>query len=821
MQIPRATYRLQFHKGFRLPDALALVPYLHDLGISHLYASPLFKATANSLHGYDVTDYNQLNPELGTEADLEKLAHALHAKKMGLVLDIVPNHMGIATPENGWWWDVLMNGQRSRFAGHFDIDWKPLDKELHGKIAVPVLGAEYETVLDRGELQLMFEHGRIILGYHEHRFPIAPKTASKLPAGPDALKAVNTDHRALDELIRLQPYRLMHYERGDRQLNYRRFFAISTLAAVCVEEERIFAATHALLGRWLERGWLDGLRVDHPDGLRDPLEYLERLRRLAPEAWIVVEKILEPGESMPDAWPVQGTTGYDFLIRLNENFIDPEAEPALNAFYESFTGEASDYAKLLFEKKREVIANLFGAEMNRVVGLLARIAALRAVSQNYERAQLHEAVAAIIARFPVYRTYLKPGQAPSAADMAAVKRAVHLACEDRPDLPAELFAFIDALLLKPQRGTAARNFTARFQQLTSAVMAKGAEDTAFYSFNRFVSQNEVGGEPLKLGAQPAALHQFLQHQQMAWPHTQLATSTHDTKRAEDVRARINVISEAPELWSPAVQRWAQMNACHRENNLPDRNTEYLFYQTLTGAWPLTEDRAQHYMEKAVREAGVHTTWKQRNEAYEKAVRKFVSETLRDPEFTTDLEHWVGRLADAAAVNTVAQTLIKLTAPGVPDIYQGCELPDYSLVDPDNRRPVDFNVRRTSLETAAGLTADQAWERRQTGLAKLWIIQRALKLRARIPGWHHFGYEPILATGEKAAHVFAFIRGGQILTAVPRLWLKLNGDWQDTSLDLPEGIWVSEFTGQSFQGKVPAGELLKSLPAALLVRKENA
>jgi (1->4)-alpha-D-glucan 1-alpha-D-glucosylmutase len=307
---------------------------------------------------------------------------------------------------------------------------------------------------------------------------------------------------------------------------------------------------------------------------------------------------------------------------------------------------------------------------------------------------------------------------------------------------------------------------------------------------------------------------------MAWPQTQLASSTHDTKRAEDVRARLNVLSEIPELWSQTVQRWSQMNACHRDENLPDRNTEYLFYQTLAGAWPLTGDRAQQYLEKAVREAGMHTSWKARNPGYEAAVKKFVSETLRDPEFTTDLEHWAARLADAAAINSLAQTLIKLTAPGVPDIYQGCELPDFSLVDPDNRRPVDFARRQNLLETAGTLTPDQAWERRQEGLAKIWLIQKTLKLRARLPGWHHFGYEPVRASGATAAHVSAFARGGQILTVVPRFWLKLNRDWQDTRIELPDGVWLSEFTGEQFLGAVPVAELFRSFPAALLVRKEN-
>jgi (1->4)-alpha-D-glucan 1-alpha-D-glucosylmutase len=820
MQIPRATYRCQFNKTFRLADALALAPYLYELGISHIYASPLFKAAPNSQHGYDVCDFNQLNPEIGTEADLEKLATALHAEKMGLILDIVPNHMGIASPENLWWWDVLTHGEKSRFAAHFDIDWKPSDKDLHGKILAPILGAEYETLLNQGEFQLLFEQGKFVLGYHEHRLPIAPKTAAKLPKDAAALKAFNADFAALDKLIRLQHYHLAFHEHGDARLNYRRFFAVSSLAAVCVEDENTFAATHALLRRWLEKGWLDGLRVDHPDGLRDPAGYLQRLRALAPDAWIVVEKILEPGESLPASWPVQGTTGYDFLNLVNGLFIDPDAEPAFTSLYASFTGEPADYPALLVEKKREVLKTLLAAELNRLTGLLARIAAERADSKKISRAQLQEALAAVIARFPVYRSYIVASAPGQPSDIAAIKLAVHLACEDRKDLPPEIFAFIHAVLLKPRRGTAARNFVARFQQLTGAVMAKGAEDTVFYCFNRFASLNEVGGDPKKFGLNPEEFHQSLQRQRMEWPHSQLTTSTHDTKRAEDVRARLNLLSEIPELWAQAVQRWSAMNACHRENHFPDRNAEYLFYQTLAGAWPLSEDRAQAYMEKASHEAKQHTNWTRRNEHYEKVLRKFVAEVLRDPEFTTDLEHFTSRFADAGAVNSLAQTLIKLTAPGVPDIYQGGELWDFSLVDPDNRRPVDFALRQNLLKEAGSVSAEKAWERRAEGLPKLWLIQKTLKRRAQIADYSNLNYEPMFAHGAKAGHVLAFSRGGRVVTIVPRFPLKLDNDWSDTGLDLPAGGWRNEFTGEIFKGEIRLGNLFQKFPVALLGKEHD-
>ena len=612
---------------------------------------------------------------------METLANALHEKKMGLVLDIVPNHMGIASPENLWWWDVLTNGEKSRFAPHFDIDWKPSDKDLRGKVLVPILGGHYESILKQGELQLLFEKERFVLGYHEHRLPVAPKTVARLFADATALKAFNSDFTALDRLIRRQHYQLAFHEHGDSRLNYRRFFAISSLAAVRVEDKKIFEATHSLLRRWLEKGFIDGLRVDHPDGLRDPEKYLRSLRALAPNAWVIVEKILEPGESLPSSWPVQGTTGYDFLNEVNGLFIDTTAENAFTEFYAKFTGERADYAVLLMEKKRAVLKTLLAAELNRLTGLLVAIATRGAAVKKFSREQFHESLAEVVICFPVYRSYMTEGRAGEAEDIAVIKSAAHLARENRKDLPPEIFAFIHALLMKPQRGAKARNFVARFQQLTGAVMAKGAEDTAFYCFNRFVSQNEVGGNPNKFGSSPDDFHKFIQRQKNEWPYSQVTTSTHDTKRAEDVRARLNVLSEIPELWAQAVGRWSAMNACHRENNFPDRNAEYLFYQTLVGAWPLSEDRAQAYMEKASHEAKQHTDWTKHNTQYESALKKFISETLRDPEFTTDLEHFINQISEAAVVNSLAQTLIKLTAPGVPDIYQGDELLDFSLVDP--------------------------------------------------------------------------------------------------------------------------------------------
>lgn len=820
MRIPRATYRLQFNEHFRLTDALALVPYLDGLGVSHIYASPLFKAAPHSTHGYDVCDYSQLNPELGTEADLERLAEALHARKMGLVVDIVPNHMGIASPENSWWWDVLAHGRKSRFAACFDIDWKPAEKELQGKVLVPILGNEYEAVLKQGELQVTFENQGFVLKYYEHKFPIAPKTAARLPKDAAALKSFNSDSAALDQLIQQQHYRLAYYEHGDVKVNYRRFFAVSTLAAVSVEDEATFEATHALLRKWLDRGWVDGLRVDHPDGLREPLEYLRKLRLMAPDAWIVVEKILETEESLPRLWPVQGTTGYDFLNQVNGVFIDSSAEKSLTDLYAEFTGEPTNYGTLLIEKKRRVLKTLLVAELNRLSGQLVAAAARSEAAREFSEVQLREAVAEVIACFPVYRSYITESDAPGMRDVAVIKTAVHLACENRKDLPVEVFAFIDALLIKPQRGVSARNFVARFQQLTGAVMAKGAEDTAFYCFNRFVSLNEVGGNPGRFGVTVEEFHHYLQKQRNDWPCSQLTTSTHDTKRSEDARARLNVLSEIPELWKDTVQRWSAMNSSRHANDFPDRNAEYLFYQALVGVWPVSEDRMQAYMEKAVHEAKQHTDWTKRNAPYEEALRNFIKGTLHDAKFIDDLEQFINRISEAAAVNSLAQTLIKLTAPGVPDIYQGCELWDFSLVDPDNRRPVDFALRQKLVRGIETVSAEDAWKRRAEGFAKLWLIQKTLKLRARVAGCHDLGYDPVFAQGAKAEHVLAFSRGKVVLPVVPRLFFKLNHDWQDTTLKLPAGDWHDEYGGEIFSGEIRLDKLFQKFPVALLVRKEN-
>jgi (1->4)-alpha-D-glucan 1-alpha-D-glucosylmutase len=811
--IPRATYRLQFNEHFRLADALALVPYFHDLGISHLYASPVFKAAAHSAHGYDVCDFSRLNPELGTEDDLEKLIAALRERNMGLVLDIVPNHMGIATPENGWWQDVLRNGPASRFAKYFDIQWDTPDPKLRGKVLLPVLGGRYEEILKRGELQVQKQNGEAILRYFENEFPIVLDSISKNLSA----ERINSDSHALNDLIQKQNYSLAFSGDGDSQLNYRRFFAVSTLAGLRTEDETVFNDVHSLLKRWLDKRWLDGLRIDHPDGLRDPASYTKRLRALAPDVWTVVEKILQPGEDVPDDWAVDGTVGYDFLNQLNGLFIQTKNKKVLTDFYFDFTGEPTDAGRMVREKKRLVLETLFVTEVRRLVDSFEAIAAHRPAHQDFSREDLHEALIEFIACFPVYRTCVRPGEGiVGESDVLFINQAVASAKEDRPDLSSALFDFFGDLLLLLFHGQSEGEFVARFQQLTGPAMAKGVEDTTFYCLNRFLSVNEVGGDPGRFGVSVNEFHEFCRKLQTRGRHSMLGSSTHDTKRSEDVRARLNVLSEIPREWCAAVSRWAKMNERYRKNHFPDRNIEYVMYQTLVGAWPISLERLLANMEKASCEAKQHTDWNHRNPQYDQALRNFVTNAMEDRDFIADLEIFIASLAEAAQINSLAQTLIKLTAPGVPDIYQGNEIWDFSLVDPDNRRPVDFELGKRLLAEAKEVSAADAWKRRDEGLPKLWLIQKTLAIRSQHEELFNGIYEPAFAQGNNAEHIVAFVRGGGVMTIVPRFTRSRAGDLPE--LVLPPGGWRNGFSGENFSGRLSTGELLAKFPVALLVRE---
>ena len=825
-RVPCAAYRLQFHRGFTLRRAIELVPYLHDLGISHVYASPLLKACPSSTHGYDVCDHSQINPEIGTEKELEELIATLRHHDMGLVLDIVPNHMGLCGRENVWWWDVLRSGRKSHFAEYFDIDWDSPDPRLRGKVLLPVLGDYYGRVLERGELKLVQERDDILLAYHEHRFPIAPGTLAVAPESvSETLAKLNADAAALDPVIQRQHYRLAGWRHGNAELNYRRFFDISTLAGVRVEDPRVFGAAHALILHWYSKGWIDGFRVDHPDGLRDPTEYFERLRAAAPDAWIVAEKILQPGEMITVDWPVAGTTGYEFIRRVTGLFVDPAGEKPLTDFYAEFTGEPTDYGVVVREKQRMALRDLLEAEVNWLTRLLVRIAARYWRYRDVAEGDLREALIEVTTRLPVYCTYVRAhlGRVPE-ADAAVISETITWARQRRPKLPPEAFDFIGDLLLLRLRGETEQEFVMRFQQLTGPTMAKGAEDTACYCFNRLIALNTVGGDPSRFAWPPEFFHERCARALRRWPGSMLTTSTHDSKRGGDVRMRICLLSEIPQQWCTAVGQWSAMNEKHRRGDWPDRNLEYFYYQTLVGAWPLPLERALVVMEKAAREAKQHTSWTRPNPAYDAALRDFLTGTLADREFIASLERFVAPLVEPSQVNSLAQTLLQLTTPGVPDIYQGNELWDLSLVDPDNRRPVDFETRQRRLEELKHLSVAQVWQRRNEGLPKLWLIQKTLQFRRKHPGL--FGaessYEPLDARGDKAEHVVAFARSGRAIAVAPRLVLRLANNWAKTVLRLPEGDWFNELTGEKFGGgERSVGELLRQFPVALLSRKENA
>lgn len=872
-----ATYRVQLNPAFDFDAAAAIAGYLADLGISHLYASPYLQAAPGSSHGYDVVDHTRVNEELGGEAGHARLVQALDAAGLGQILDIVPNHMAIVTPGNRWWWDVLENGPASRYAGYFDVDWDPPEAKLRNTVLLPILGDHYGRVLEAGEITLVRDGGSFAFHYFEHAVPVAPRSLDSLlgaaarrvgsdelafladafgalplatatdpisvrrrhrdkevlrlhlsrllerePAIADALDEVvaeiNADPDALDALLERQNYRLAYWRTAGRELGYRRFFDINSLAGLRAESGQVFAATHHRILRWLDRGILDGVRVDHIDGLRDPAEYLRRLREAAPDAWIVVEKILEPDEQLPDTWPIAGTTGYDFLNRVNGLFIDPAGEAPLTALYAEFTGEPTDYHAIVREKKHLVLRELLGSDVNRLTAQLVDICEGHRRFRDYTRHELHEALREVIACFPVYRTYVRATTAEvSEHDTRFIRAAIESAKANRSDLDPVLFDFLGDLLLLRALGTPEAEFAMRFQQLTGPAMAKGVEDTAFYTFTRFVSLNEVGGDPSRFGLAPAAFHHACAEARRRWPHGMVTTSTHDTKRSEDVRARLNLLSEIPAQWCEAVWRWSAHNAQHRRNGWPDRNTEYLLYQTLVGAWPIEVERVCRYMEKAAREAKTHTSWTAPNAAYEQALRSFVEAILADNVFLDDLAAFVAPLVEPGRITSLAQTLLKLTVPGVPDIYQGTELWDHSLVDPDNRRPVDFARRRALLAELDGASPETIWARLDDGLPKLWVIRQALHLRRRRPALFRWrgGYEPLFAMGPQAERVVAFCRGGAAITVVPRLVLTL-GEWKRTTVALPPGRWRNLLTGEEWDGgTIALARLLRRFPVALL------
>jgi (1->4)-alpha-D-glucan 1-alpha-D-glucosylmutase len=879
---PRATYRLQLTPGFGFDEAAAVAPYLADLGVSHLYLSPCFQATLGSTHGYDVVDWHRVNEGLGGTGAYARLCEAVRHLGLGQLLDIVPNHMAIPGEQNPWWWDVLENGPSSHFAVYFDVDWEPPEARLRNTVLMPVLDDQYGRILASGQIKLVRENASFRIRYRDHVFPAAPRSLDSifaaaaercgsddlafvadaldwlpLPTSTDRasvyrrhrdkavlsrqvarllaedsaiLRAVdrvidelNANPDALHALLERQNYRLAFWRTAGRDLGYRRFFDINSLIGLRMEDPAVFNDTHRLVLRWLTEGIIDGVRVDHIDGLRAPRQYLERLRRASPAAWIVVEKILEPGERLPP-WPVAGTTGYDFLNRAGGLLVDPVAEGSLTNFYAEFTGDPLDLKELIREKKDLVLRGPLGSDVNRLTAMFLEVCEHRRDHRDYTRHDLHEALITTISSFPVYRTYVSVGDGePSDDDERQIMTAIEAAKALHPALDAGLFDFLRDLLLLRVRGSVEDELAMRFQQITGSAMAKAVEDTAFYCFNRLVCLNEVGGDPTRFGV---SLDDFVREStemQRAWPCSLLATSTHDTKRSEDVRARLYLLSEIPQCWASTVQRWSVLNCKHWRGRDPDRSAEYLLYQTIVGAWPITIERVTEYMRKAAREAKRHTSWINPNVEYEAILLAFIESALNERTFLNELEAFVAPLIEPGRINSLTQTLLKLTAPGIPDIYQGCELWDFSLVDPDNRRPVDYAERRKLLAQAIQLPPRAIWRYADSGLPKLWLIRQALHLRKRCP--ELFGpngsFRPLQVHGLARQHVVAYVRGEGAIAVAPRLILGLRDRWADTAIDLPAGSWSNELTGESLSsGLTPVAQVLKDFPVALLTNEER-
>jgi len=942
-RIPLATYRLQFNRRFTFGDARAIVDYLHTLGITDCYASSYLMAVPGSPHGYDVADPTRLNPDIGDEASYDAWIEALQSHGMGHILDLVPNHMGIAKSANPWWTDVLENGPSSRFAQFFDIEWHPVKDELADKVLIPILGDQYGEVLERQELRLEYQNGAFSARYYDERLPIAPDTFALIledeldgwlleHPGDDAdeLQSILTATRnlpdrhtrdaseiairarekevvkrrlaavtdrspevnaliqralvlfngvagqprtfdALDRLLNEQSYRLAHWRVASEEINYRRFFDVNQLAALRMEDPAVFEEVHRFAFELVRRRAATGLRVDHVDGLYAPADYLRRLQTRAAEVlesadrqplFIVVEKILGADEELPREWPVHGTTGYEFAAVVNNLFVDARNERALDDLYTRvIRRQREPFDDLVHRSKKQAMHETMSGDINSLGHQLNRFSERNRHFRDFTLYSLISALKEIIACFPVYRTYITADRPATEHDRRYVMEAIRCAKGRAPGFTSLVFDFIQRLLLKETRISAAEDCEARsriigkFQQITSPVAAKGIEDTALYVYNRLVSLNEVGGTPTRFGLEPAKVHEWMLTRQREWPSALSATATHDTKRGEDVRARINVLSEIPGAWKAAVTKWRTMNRRYKTDIAghlaPGANEEYLLYQTLIGAWPFDGDgqaepgfvdRIAAYMTKALREAKVHTSWLSPNETYEKAVSRFVEALLdsrRPNPFLQAFRPFAGRVAELGVYNSLSQLLIKITAPGIPDFYQGTELWDLSLVDPDNRRPVDYAARARGL---AGMCAcanvDELFAARADGRIKQFTIARALAERAaRRQVYERGEYVPLAATGLRRDCLFAFARrlDGQIaITCVPRLIATLVPDaagppfgpvWGDTQLLVPPGAerYTNVFTGAAIETHADSGapalaaaSLFERFPIALLV-----
>jgi (1->4)-alpha-D-glucan 1-alpha-D-glucosylmutase len=932
MQIPSSTYRIQFCPQFGFGNALAIVEYLSDLGISHLYASPIFRAKAGSTHGYDVVDPNALNSELGTIQDFDALRSALRTHGIGWIQDIVPNHMAFDS-KNEMLMDVLENGAASPFYRHFDIEWNHPVESLRNKVLAPHLGRIYGQCLEDGEIQLSYDQDGLHVRFYDQLFPVRMESYPKVIGyNLNQLEAVlgtgNPDLRAfleiiatiertlpsagqkersdlvlfckktlwklyttnaaiashldanlqlfngqkgnpdsftlLDELLSDQIFRLSFWKVATEEINYRRFFNINQLISVRVEDEQVFRDTHDLVLKSVWHGDFDGLRVDHVDGLYDPEGYLRRLRDGVPDAYLVVEKILEGRETLPSSWPIQGTSGYDFLTAVNSLFCLEQSEREMTELYETFVGRSYDFPQFVAEKKRLIIGKHMAGDIDRLAHVLKSIAARDRYARDITLYALRRALVEILALFPVYRTYISK-LAVGPQDGQVIRDAVQRARESSPALVYELDFIERFLLLDFLPGTTSDEqqqwlqFVMKFQQLTGPLMAKGFEDTVLYEYNRLLSLNEVGGNPESWGLPVDDFHTLVSGRSAAWPHTMNTTATHDTKRGEDVRARINVLSEMPAQWARKVRSWRARN---RENKavgsggeIPDANDEYLLYQTLIGAFPVNDaafpafvDRIKEYMIKAVREAKTHTAWIKPDESYEAGVLAFVDAILAQTEqneFLRDLMAFQKTINHYGIFNALSQTVLKMTVPGVPDFYQGNELWDLNLVDPDNRRPVDFELRQRYLQDILFRQGEdpealrgELLASKDDGRIKLYTIFRILTARRKFAALFDDGeYIPLEVRGKHKAHVIAFARRYEhqwAVTAVPRHLVALmsattlplgRNIWHDTTIRLPGQSpqrWVNLLTDKSHdaRGGLEAGVIFSEFPVAVLIGSSN-
>ena len=809
---PASAYRLQLRPGFGFAEAAEIAGYLAALGVTHVYLSPILQAAPGSTHGYDVVDHSRISADLGGADGFRAMAARFRAHGLGLVVDIVPNHRAIPAPEwlNRPLWSVLEQGRGSPYAHWFDIDWAVQDN----RVLLPILAGPLDECLR--DLVLGVRDGEPVLRYFDHVLPLREGTVDL----------------SFDGMVRAQHYRLADWRTAASELNWRRFFDITSLIAVRVEQPDVFDATHRVVLGLLREGLIDGLRVDHPDGLADPRGYLRRLAEAAGGAWVVAEKILASAERLPADWPCAGTTGYDTLEAAGGLFVDPGGRTPLTQAYRRFTQIHNGFADVALAAKRDAATGGLAAETARLTRLLASVGdpALSGVPAG----DLHAALVEILAAFPVYRAYVVPGEPAPEASAALVTAAVSEACRR---LPARLHGGLEAIrgLLLGLRGPgrpcpAQSELIVRFQQTCGAVMAKGVEDTAFYRWSRLAALNEVGGDPDRFGVSPREFHDIAARLARDWPATLTTLSTHDTKRQEDVRARLAVLAEMPRMWAREVGRWRDLAV--RLAPPPEPDMEYLIWQTLVGAWPIDRDRLAAYVEKAAREAKTATSWTDPRTAYEESLQAFAGAALSDAELSGRIARFAAHIAPDARVNSLAVKLVQLTMPGVPDVYQGCELTGLSLVDPDNRRPVDFERRRGMLAAldsgALGVSSPTPSGHASLDQEKLLVTSRALRLRRDHPDWFGGGYDPVAAAGPAAGHVVAFLRGGRALTVATRLpaGLRREGGWADTALPLPRYSpgrvrtpvrWRDILTGATYPGpNVALGALTGQLPVALLV-----